>query len=178
MSFLTRTITKSTSLAGPVARIAAVRSTRPFTTSLAAQRTASETVKDGLKSVDRAVSDKLVDGIDMAKAASHKVLETAEDLSSSGVAEQVEGVQAHAKGKAQQVKGAAKGKAEELKGTAQEMKGSAKGKAEELKGTAQEMTGTAKGKAEELRGKTKGAAAEAKGKAKETADDVQSNLYD
>ncbi|PTB61935.1 hypothetical protein BBK36DRAFT_1173001 [Trichoderma citrinoviride] len=149
MSFLTRSVPKTTSLAAPISRIAAVRSTRPFTTSRPAQKIVPETVKDGLHKVDRAVSDKLVDGINMATAASHKVMETAEDLSSSGVAEQVEGMQAHAKGKAQ-----------------------------EMKGTAKEMKGTAKGKAEELKGKTKGAAAEAKGKAKETAEDVQSNLYD
>ncbi|KAL6893223.1 hypothetical protein HDV57DRAFT_513434 [Trichoderma longibrachiatum] len=160
MSSLTRSVLPKTTLTAPISRIAAVRSTRPFTTSRAAQKIVPETVKDGLHKVDRVVSDKLVDGINMATAASHKVMETAEDLSSSGVAEQVEGMSAHAKSKAQEMKGAAKGKAEEMKGSAQEMKGAAKGKAEELKG------------------KTKGAAAEAKGKAKEPADPVETSLYD
>lgn len=36
-----------------------------FTTSIQLQKTATETVKDGLKTVDRAVSDKLVDGINI-----------------------------------------------------------------------------------------------------------------
>ncbi|EGR49173.1 uncharacterized protein TRIREDRAFT_121653 [Trichoderma reesei QM6a] len=161
MSFLTRSVLpKTTSLTTSISRIAATRSTRPFTTSHAVHKIVPETVKDGLHRVDRAVSDKLVDGINMATAASHKVMETAEDLSNSGVAEQVEGMQAHAKGKAKEMKGAAKGKADEMMGSTQEMKG------------------TAKGKAEELKGKAKGTAAEAKGKAKETAEEVQSSLYD
>ncbi|KAL7938889.1 hypothetical protein V8C35DRAFT_276111 [Trichoderma chlorosporum] len=151
MSFLTRTITASRTAAivAPASRIAAVRTSRTFTTSLAAQRTASEVVKDELKHIDRAVSDKLVDGINIATKASHKVMETAEDLSSSGVSGQVEGMEAHARGKAQGMKATAKGKVDEMKG-----------------------------KAEEVKGKAKGAAAQAKGKANETADEVQSNLYD
>ncbi|PKK49935.1 hypothetical protein CI102_7476 [Trichoderma harzianum] len=150
MSFLTRTInvSRTAAVVTPVSRIAAVRTSRTFTTSLAAQRTATEAVKDELKHIDRAVSDKLVDGINIATKASHKVMETAEDLSSSGVSSQVEGMGAHAKGKAEGMKSAAKGKAEEMKG-----------------------------KAEEMKGKAKGTAAKAKGKADETLDEVQS-LYD
>ncbi|KAK0764833.1 hypothetical protein N5P37_002305 [Trichoderma harzianum] len=147
MSFLTRTInvSRTAAVVTPVSRIAAVRTSRTFTTSLAAQRTATEAVKDELKHIDRAVSDKLVDGINIATKASHKVMETAEDLSSSGVSSQVEGMGAHAKGKAEGMKSAAKGKAEEMKG-----------------------------KAEEMKGKAKGTAAKAKGKADETLDEVQS----
>ncbi|KAL7951441.1 hypothetical protein V8C42DRAFT_7868 [Trichoderma barbatum] len=154
MSFLTRTInaSRTAAIATPVSRIAAVRTSRTFTTSLAAQRTASETVKDSLKHVDRAVSDKLVDGINIATAASHKVMETAEDLSRSGVSSQVEGEAAHIRGKAEGMKATATGKVEEMKGKAEEMKGKAKGKAEEMKG-------------------------KAKGKADETMEEVQ-NLYD
>ncbi|RFU77750.1 hypothetical protein TARUN_4461 [Trichoderma arundinaceum] len=133
MSFLTRTINtgRTAAITTPVARIAAVRTSRTFTTSLAAQRTATETVKEGLKHVDRAVSDKLVDGINMATAASHKVKETAEDLSSSGASGQVEGMKAHAKGKAEGMKASATGKAEELKGKAKGATEQAKGKAKE-----------------------------------------------
>ncbi|KAK4063943.1 uncharacterized protein Triagg1_9271 [Trichoderma aggressivum f. europaeum] len=154
MSFLTRTlnVSRTAAVVTPVSRIAAVRTSRTFTTSLAAQRTATEAVKDELKHIDRAVSDKLVDGINIATKASHKVMETAEDLSNSGVSSQVEGVEAHARGKAEAVKGTVKGKTEELKGNV-------------------------KGKAEEMKGQAKGTAAKAKGKADETLDEVQS-LYD
>ncbi|TFB07701.1 hypothetical protein CCMA1212_000148 [Trichoderma ghanense] len=149
-SSITRSILPKTTIT-PISRIAAARCStrRPFTTSRPAHKTVPETVKDGLHRVDRAVSDKLVDGINMATAATHKVMETAEDLSNSGVAEQVEGAQAHAKGKAK-----------------------------EMKGTAQELKGAAQGKAEELKGKAKGAAAEAKGKAKDPVDPVETTLYD
>ncbi|KAJ4861999.1 hypothetical protein T069G_02953 [Trichoderma breve] len=133
MSFLTRTInvSRTAAVVTPVSRIAAVRTSRTFTTSLAAQRTATEAVKDELKHIDRAVSDKLVDGINIATKASHKVMETAEDLSSSGVSSQVEGMEAHAKGKAEGMKSAAKGKAEEMKGKAKGTAAKAKGKADE-----------------------------------------------
>lgn len=151
MSFLTRTInaSRTAAIATPASRIAVARSSRTFTTSLAAQKTATETVKDELKHIDRVVSDKLVDGINLASAASHKVRETAEDLSNSGVADQVEGEAAHAKGKAQEMKGRAQGKMSEMSGKAQEMKG-----------------------------KAKGAAAETKGKAKESLEEMQSNLFE
>lgn len=68
MSFLTRTIniSRTAAIATPVSRIAAVRTSRTFTTSLAAQRTATDAVKDELKHIDRVVSDKLVDGINIA----------------------------------------------------------------------------------------------------------------
>lgn len=82
-------------------------------------------------------------------AASHKVKETAEDLSNSGVADQVEGQAAHARGKAEELKGRASGKMSEMSGKAQEMKG-----------------------------KVKGAAAETKGKAKESVEEMQSNLFE
>jgi len=145
MSFLTRTINTSRTavFVAPVSRIAAVRTSRTFTTSLAVQRTPTETVKEGLKHVDRAVSDKLVDGINIATAASHKVKETAEDLSSRGVTGQVEGTAAHAKGKAEGMKASATGKAEEIKGKA-------KGAAEQAKGTAEQVKGKAKASAEEV----------------------------
>ncbi|KAL7918775.1 hypothetical protein ACQKWADRAFT_303301, partial [Trichoderma austrokoningii] len=138
MSFLTRTInaSRTAAIAAPASRISAARTSRTFTTSLAAQKTASETVKDELKHIDRVVSDKLVDGINIATAASHKVKETAEDLSNSGVASQVEGEAAHAKGKAEEIKGRAAGKAQEMKGKVKGAAAETKGKAKE---TAEEM---------------------------------------
>lgn len=64
MSFLIETTFRRLATAPlPATRVAAVSASRTFTTSFAAQKSATETVKDGLKSVDRVVSDKLVDGI-------------------------------------------------------------------------------------------------------------------
>ena len=62
MSFLTKTARPASALT----RVFAAQTPRAFTTSFAAHKTATETVKSGLKSVDRAVSDKVVDGIDAA----------------------------------------------------------------------------------------------------------------
>lgn len=45
------------------ARASLAQAPRQFSTTIAAQKTATETVKDTLKTVDRKVSDKLVDGI-------------------------------------------------------------------------------------------------------------------
>lgn len=65
MSFLIETISRRMAVA-PISRVAVASAsrTRTFTTSIAARKSATETVKDGLKTVDRAVSDKIVDGID------------------------------------------------------------------------------------------------------------------
>ncbi|KAG9251004.1 uncharacterized protein F5Z01DRAFT_677257 [Emericellopsis atlantica] len=123
----------------------AFHAARPFTTTVIQQKSATETVKDGLKSVDRAVSDKIVVGLDAAAAAKEK-----------------------AKGEAEKVSGKAEGTAEELKGDAQQVKNQAKGEAKETKGDLA-------GKAQELKGEAKGKAAELKGKAKETAQDMKSN---
>ena len=62
MSFLTRTT--------PIARALVVPRTfapRAFSTSFVARKSATESVKDGVKSVDRAVADKLVDGIEVGR---------------------------------------------------------------------------------------------------------------
>jgi hypothetical protein len=40
---------------------------RPISTSSVLHKSATETVKDGLKTVDRAVSDKIVDGIEVGR---------------------------------------------------------------------------------------------------------------
>lgn len=65
MSFLIEATTRRVATALPRASIAA-HAPRAFSTSIVYQKSATETVKDGLKSVDRAVSDKLVDGLDVA----------------------------------------------------------------------------------------------------------------
>jgi len=116
MSFLTRTAFRSaaTTLRTPAApRVSAAA----FSTTLVQRKSATDAVKEPLKKVDRAVSDKLVDAIEVGETATQKVKE-------------VSGVSAsEAKGKASELSGQAKGKASELSGEA-------KGKASELKGEA------------------------------------------
>lgn len=65
MSFLTQTLARRATV---IPRAATAVSARHFTTSLAAQKTMTESAKDGMKTVDRAVSDKLVDGLDAASS--------------------------------------------------------------------------------------------------------------
>ncbi|KAH8595182.1 hypothetical protein B0O99DRAFT_594763 [Bisporella sp. PMI_857] len=107
MSFLTRT-----ALRAPRSIAFAPRA---FSTSFIAQKSATESVKDTAHSVDKAVANKIVDGIELGEKAAAKVKEAA-NISSS-----------EAKGKANKVAGEAKGKAAELKGEA-------KGKYRETKG--------------------------------------------
>lgn len=45
------------------ARASVIQAPRQFSTTIPAWKSTTETVKDGLKTVDRKVSDKLVDGI-------------------------------------------------------------------------------------------------------------------
>ncbi|KEY65414.1 hypothetical protein S7711_04312 [Stachybotrys chartarum IBT 7711] len=137
MSFLTSNLTRRVApVAASVPRAIAVQAPRTFTTSIAAQKTATETVKDGLKSVDRAVSDKIVDGIDLASAAAQKVKGSAE-VNANEASAKAQELKGEASGKAQELKGEASGKASELsgraKGAAEQAKGTAKGTAEEVK---------------------------------------------
>lgn len=175
MSFLTENIIRRMALAP---RAIAIRTPRTFSTSFAAQRTATETVKDAAKKVDRVVSDKIVDGIDaggmfiypffhlihatstssissrqltffsLTAAVGSKIKQSAEDLTSGDTA-----------AKAQELKGEALGKAQELKGEAfgkaQELKGDAKSTAEQAKGKANAINEQAKGKAAAANEQTK-----------------------
>jgi hypothetical protein len=63
MSFLTETVTRRLALSS---RVALVQTPRQFSISARYQKSATETVKDAAKTVDRKVSDKLVDGINAA----------------------------------------------------------------------------------------------------------------
>ncbi|KAG5998707.1 hypothetical protein E4U54_002132 [Claviceps lovelessii] len=136
MSFLTERVLRA---ALPLGRGLAVQAPRAFSTSPALRKTPTETVKDGMKSVDRAVTDNVVlPGLDAAVSAGTKVKETAESVTKGN------------KGKAEELKGQAQGKVEELKGQAQ--------------GKAAEVKGAVKGAAAETRGKAKGAAEEMKKK--------------
>lgn len=95
-------------------RSAIARQARFLSTSARFQKSAVESAKDGLKSVDRSVSDTIVKGIETGENAAAKVKES---MPSTG----------EVKGKASELQGEASGKAAELKGEA-------KGKAEEVKG--------------------------------------------
>ncbi|KAJ3537379.1 hypothetical protein NM208_g6342 [Fusarium decemcellulare] len=123
MSFLTENIIRRVALAP---RVIAIQTPRTFTTSFALQKTATETVKDAAKKVDRAVSDKIVDGIEVGETVAGKVKEGAEEVTGGS-----------ATGKAAELRGEAKGKASELKGeakgAAEQAKGKVKGAAEEVK---------------------------------------------
>ncbi|KAK2595397.1 hypothetical protein QQS21_006871 [Conoideocrella luteorostrata] len=99
---------------------------RAFSTSFAMRKTPTESVKDGLKTADRTVTDNVVlPGLEAAASAGSKVKDAAETITKGN------------KGKAEQLKGQAQGKAEELKGKAKgaaaEAQGQAKGAAENLK---------------------------------------------
>lgn len=60
MSFALRSATRA------VPRVATLSAPRAFSSTAVHQKSATETVKDGIKTVDRAVSGKIVDGIDAA----------------------------------------------------------------------------------------------------------------
>ncbi|KAG6010539.1 hypothetical protein E4U21_005890 [Claviceps maximensis] len=142
MSFLTERVLRT---ALPLSRGMIVQAPRAFSTSLALRKTPTESVKDGLKTVDRVVTDSVVlPSLDAAVSAGTKVKKGAEAVTKGN------------KGKVEELKGQAEGKVEEIKGQAE-------GKVEELKGKAQ-------GKAKELKGRAKGVAAETRGKAKGAAE--------
>ncbi|KAI4595749.1 hypothetical protein KJ359_006740 [Pestalotiopsis sp. 9143b] len=119
MSFLTETVTRRLAISS---RAALVQTPRQFSISTRYQKSATETVKDAAKTVDRKVSDKLVDGINAASGAAAKVTD-------SDVAGKV-------KGTAEEIRGEAKGKAAEAEGNA--------------KGAANQAAGKAKGAADKL----------------------------
>lgn len=158
MSFLTRTT--------PVFRVAARTSFAPraFSTSFVQKKSPVDTAKDAVKTVDRAVSDKLVDGIEVGRMSPftqalylclylpmqhHFISPQPIPSTSSSRYNSKEPTLIRyrftekAAGKAKEVAGMSTG---EAKGKAQEVAGQAKGKAAELKGEA-------KGKAEEVKGK-------------------------
>ncbi|RDL32566.1 Uncharacterized protein BP5553_09022 [Venustampulla echinocandica] len=115
-----------------LARITVLRTSRTFaprafSTSITARKSATEAVKNVAKAVDRKVSNKLVDGIEIGETATHKVKEVAGVTSS-----EVKGKASEVAGKASKVSGEAKGKASEIAG--------------EAKGKANEVAGDVKGK--------------------------------
>ena len=148
MSFFTEVAVRRLATASRTAARPTLTSTLPraaFSSTARQEKTATETVKDGLKAVDRAVSDKLVDGIDVAAAVGTKAKEVGNEI--TGKAQEYSG---EAAGKAQEYRGEAAGKTSELAGKA---KGSASNLAGQASGKTSEMAGKAKGKAEEIKGK-------------------------
>ncbi|EMR69762.1 hypothetical protein MGN70_009204 [Eutypa lata] len=121
MSYLSEITARRMAL---TARASLVQAPRQFSTSIAAQKSATESVKDGLKTVDRKVSDKLVDGINAGAAATDKVKKA-----TTGATESTVG---NTKASAEELRGQAKGKAAELKG---EAKGAAKEAEGKVKGS-------------------------------------------
>ncbi|TQW08147.1 hypothetical protein IF2G_04023 [Cordyceps javanica] len=111
------------SAARAIPRATNASAARAFSSTVVYQKTATETVKDGIKTVDKAVSGKIVDGIDAAgkrncsgKSAGQKVKQASENAmgnkSAAGKAEELKG---KAKGAAEEAKGKAKGAAEDIK---------------------------------------------------------------
>ncbi|KAF3763299.1 hypothetical protein M406DRAFT_323083, partial [Cryphonectria parasitica EP155] len=111
MATLTRTAANTTFTTLPRAS---------FSTTVQLRKNPVDVAKDGLKTVDRAVSDKLVDGINVGTHVKDKVKEAASDLSSGKASGDAAKLRGEAEGKAQELKGEAKGKASELKGKAKE----------------------------------------------------------
>ncbi|POS78790.1 hypothetical protein DHEL01_v202809 [Diaporthe helianthi] len=120
MAYISRSAARSSNLTSIAPRAA-------FSTTIQLRKNPVDATKDGLKKVDRVVSDKLVDGIDIGVAAKEKVKDATANVTGGDV-----------KGKAAELKGEAVGKAQELKGEANQAAGQAKGKAAELKGEAKQ----------------------------------------
>ncbi|QPG93654.1 hypothetical protein C2857_001433 [Epichloe festucae Fl1] len=123
MSFLTERTVRAVL---PMCRSIAVQAPRAFSTSPALRKNPVESVKDGLKTVDRAVTDNVVlPGLEAAASAGNKVKEGAETVTKGN------------KGKVDELKGQVQGEAEVLKGQAKgaaaAAQGKAKGAAENLK---------------------------------------------
>jgi len=82
---------------------------------LAMKKSPVETAKDAAKTVDRKISDTLVDGIEIGQTAAEKA-KAATGMASDKASGKTAEVAGEAKGKAAELKGEAKGKAEEVKG--------------------------------------------------------------
>ena len=146
-------LTSTTTQTATVAQRAA------FSTSVSMQKTVTDSAKDALGAVDRAVSDKLVDGIDLGSNVASKIKEVKEEVIGSKSAEQL---RSEAAGKASEMVGQAKGKASQVAGQAQ--------------GKASEMAGKAQGMGEQAKGQAKGKASEAAGKVEGAAEEVRKEL--
>ncbi|KAK1753124.1 hypothetical protein QBC47DRAFT_387831 [Echria macrotheca] len=140
MSFLTEAAARRVATLTTTVPRTLATSTIPraaFSSGVTLQKSATETAKDTLKTVDRAVSDKLVDGINIGSTVASKAKEVVEDVSGKKTT-----------GATAELRGEAAGKTSEVAGKA--------------KGTASEVAGRAEGTAEKVKGKVEGAAEQAK----------------
>ncbi|KAI0516912.1 hypothetical protein F5B22DRAFT_137539 [Xylaria bambusicola] len=128
MSFLTETVARRVAL---TSRVASVQAPRQFSTSMAARKTMSEAAKDTLKTVDRKVSDKLVDGINAGSKAAETVTGKATEASYKA-ADSAEEIRSKANASSEELAGKAKGAAHEAEGT---IKGAAKNAEGKVKGS-------------------------------------------
>ncbi|GAW13393.1 hypothetical protein ANO14919_027780 [Xylariales sp. No.14919] len=135
MSFLTESAARRMAL---TSRIVWVQAPRQFSTSIAARKTMTESAKDTIKTVDRKVSDKLVDGINLGAKAAETVTGKATEANYK------------AAGSAQEIRG-------KMKANSEELAGRAKGAAKEAEGTIKETEGAIKGAAKDAEGKVKSA---------------------
>ncbi|KAI1170899.1 hypothetical protein F4777DRAFT_90084 [Nemania sp. FL0916] len=112
MSFLTEAAVRRVAL---VSRAATIQAPRQFTTSIAARKTIAESAKDTIKNVDRKVSDKIVDGINVGSKAAETVTGKATEANykAAGTAEEIRGKM---KAEAEELSGKAKGAAKEAEG--------------------------------------------------------------
>ncbi|KAI0544161.1 hypothetical protein F4679DRAFT_589779 [Xylaria curta] len=112
MSFLSEAAVRRVALAS---RVASVQAPRQFSTSIAARKTMTEAAKDTLKTVDRKVSDKLVDGINAGSKAAETVTGKATEANykAAGTAEEIRGKM---KAETEELAGKAKGAAKEAEG--------------------------------------------------------------
>ncbi|KAJ1325714.1 F0F1 ATP synthase subunit B [Microdochium nivale] len=111
MSFLTRSAPR---MAAAV-RVAPVTVARPFSTTLPAYKTITETVKDTAATVNKKIGETLAGGIESGEQAAQKAKEAIPETTgqAKGQANEMAG---QAKGKAHEVAGQAKGKANEVSG--------------------------------------------------------------
>ncbi|KAH6615897.1 hypothetical protein B0J18DRAFT_438454 [Chaetomium sp. MPI-SDFR-AT-0129] len=127
----TATVTRRLATTTTTSTTSSILPRAAFSTTVRHQKSAVDSAKETLKSVDRKVSDKLVDGINIGSAYADKIKEASEDVSKGKVTGKASELRGEVAGKASEVAGEAKGKASELAGEA-------KGKAKEVKGEVKE----------------------------------------
>ncbi|KAI1822546.1 hypothetical protein F4861DRAFT_513935 [Xylaria intraflava] len=118
MSFLTE---KALRRMATISRVASVPAPRRFSAGIVGRKSVAQSAKDTLKSVDRKVSDKLVDGINVGTKAAETISgkTTRANYKSAGNAEEIrQKMKAEADELARKAKGAAKGAEETIKDTA------------------------------------------------------------
>ncbi|KAL2110340.1 hypothetical protein VUR80DRAFT_1345 [Thermomyces stellatus] len=134
-------------------------------------------IKDNLKAVDRKVSDKIVDGIDIGAAVANKVKQAGSDVTKGKATGDAAEIRDEAEQEAREGASKASGKASDMASKAGDMAGKADTKvnemANEASGKTSEMAGEAKGKASELAGEAKGKAKDVGGKVKSKTEELK-----